>query len=62
MLRDRIVIIIYINNLLFFTTNIKEIKEVKQAIKDRFKIKDLREVKTCLSINITYTKTTLKIN
>ena len=62
MLRDGMAITIYVDDLLFFAANIKEIEEVKQAIKDRFKIKDLREAKTYLSINITYIKTTLKIN
>ena len=48
-----LIIALYINNLLILLKRIKEIAPLKTRLTERFKIKDLREVKVILSIRIT---------
>ena len=52
-IKDNLVIVIYINDLLFFFSDLSFITKVKETLKTKYKIKDLKETKKFLRIKIT---------
>lgn len=62
MLGRSVIIAIYVDDLLIFGISTKAIEEVKNAIKERFDIKDLGVTRRCLGINIRRTPSSIKLN
>ena len=52
-IEDNLVITIYIDNILFFFSDLSLITKVKETFKAKYEIKDLRETKKFLRIKIT---------
>ena len=52
-IEDNLVITIYIDNILFFFSDLSLITKAKEILKTKYKIKDLREAKKFLRIKIT---------
>ena len=52
-IEDNLVIAIYIDDLLFFFLDLNLIMKAKEALKAKYKMKDLKEAKKFLRIKIT---------
>jgi len=53
MINDKATILIYVDDLLIFGKQLKDVESAKQAISQRFNVKDKGEVKDCLGLSIT---------
>ena len=57
-----VIILLYVNDLLLFTKRMSAIDNIKQQLKKHFKMKDLGESDTILSIQIKWGKVWISIN
>jgi hypothetical protein len=51
---DIVYLLVYVNDLLICSMSKEEIPDIKKLLSDKFKIKDLDEIKEYLGINVEY--------
>ena len=59
---DRVILVIYVDDLIFASKNIKQIQSVKSSIGSTFKMTDLGPISSILGINVKYEGPTGKIS